>query len=126
MASSMIPRPHLPFLYRDRNAGWIAGVCAGLSEATGIQPLLLRLSMLAGALFYPAVSVLVYALLTIFLRDRRRPVATAALPAKAQNARIAAMHSEYSELRDRLSVLEAEALSHETELRSRFKEAGLS
>ncbi len=103
------------------------GVWAGLSKITGTKVILLRLSAMVWLLFYPVTAILIYALLAVFLRDRNfiesESDAGADMP---QTAQLMAVQSEYAELQERLAALESDALSRETELRQRFKEAGFT
>src|SRR3954468_3322256 len=53
-------------LQRDPAHGYVAGVCAGLARATGIDPLIVRVGFIAAALaggFGIAIYVLAWALL---------------------------------------------------------------
>ncbi len=125
-----IPRPQLPFLYRDRAAGWAMGVCAGISQVTGFRSTLLRISFIVGMVFYPVAAVSAYLLLTVLLRPR--PSDADELLAYAPTAereiervRLSAAQSEYLQLQERLAALEAETVSREFELRRRFRDAGL-
>ena len=62
-ASSPEPRR---MLQRDRTHGYIAGVCAGLARELGVDPLVVRVAFLAGALA-GGVGIAVYALAWVFL-----------------------------------------------------------
>lgn len=67
-----IDRPYLPLVYRDSSAGWVTGVCGGLSEITGVRPVLLRLSALIATYLFPLVVVPAYLAAFFLLRDRAR------------------------------------------------------
>lgn len=54
-------------IYRNKQKGMIFGVCAGLSDAIGIDASLLRVSFVVAALFSASIFFWVYLLLGIFL-----------------------------------------------------------
>lgn len=57
------PNPHR--LYRNPQAGMVAGVCAGLADFLGVKPVLVRAGMVMGLLFaFPpfAIAYLIAAL----------------------------------------------------------------
>jgi phage shock protein PspC (stress-responsive transcriptional regulator) len=117
-------RPYMPLVYRDSSAGWITGVCAGLSEITGVPPVLLRVSLLIAAYVFPVVVVPAYLVAFALLRDRAR-IGSSVL----DEAALAQMHAqsgyENDLLEQRLAHLEAEVTSGDAELRRRFRDAGL-
>lgn len=45
-------------IYRSRTNKWIRGVCAGIGEKYGINPLWVRLGFVAAALVIPGVSLI--------------------------------------------------------------------
>ncbi len=55
--------PHLNW-YRDRRAGWVFGVCAGLAKATGIPVEIFRIGFVVAATFGGGILLyLVFAIL---------------------------------------------------------------
>src|SRR5829696_266987 len=65
-ASATPPAPPRRTLQRDPAHGYVAGVCAGLAREVGIDPLIVRVGFIAGALaggFGVAIYVLAWALL---------------------------------------------------------------
>lgn len=54
-------------LFKNKSKGMIFGVCAGLSEATGIDVSLLRIATVAGAIFSGSLILWIYLLLGIIL-----------------------------------------------------------
>ena len=123
-----IGRPYLPLVYRDSGAGWVTGVCAGLSEITGVRPVLLRVSVLIATYMFPLVIVPAYLIAFVLLRDRQRTgasaldeVALAHAPSGYENDQL-----ENELLQQRLTHLEAEVTSSDAELRRRFRDAGLA
>lgn len=57
-------------LYRDRENGWIFGVCAGLAERFGLRTAGVRIVTLACLIFWFWPTVLVYGVAALLLRDR--------------------------------------------------------
>jgi phage shock protein C len=57
-------------LYRNKNNGMIFGVCAGISESTGINLVLIRLLTVAGAIATGSLVFWLYLLLGILLPNK--------------------------------------------------------
>jgi phage shock protein PspC (stress-responsive transcriptional regulator) len=119
-------RPYMPLVYRNSSAGWITGVFAGLSEITGVRPVLLRVSALIATYMFPLVVVPAYLIAFALLRDRAR-VDSSVLDETAleQLEAPSSYENDYGLLQQRLAHLEAEVTSSDTELRRRFRDAGL-
>jgi phage shock protein C len=119
----------IPLLYRDRSAGWIAGVCAGVGELTGIRPTFLRVSFLVGACFHLVPAVLVYSVLMVLLRpkpaldDRAWTGGCRTEDVQSEAAYLA--RNRLRELEERLRSLESEVVARESELRRQFRNAGI-
>ncbi len=123
-----MPKFVAPLLYRKWSARWIAGVCAGLADITGIRVSFMRGSFLAGLAFYPVHALALYIALVIFVRSDSR-AAPKRLPTDALKRRhdsaLARDDHDIHELELRLRALEMEATSQNAETRRRFREAGL-
>ena len=65
-------REHRPFrgLYRDRENGWIFGVCAGIADYGDIPVLAVRIVAAAGLLFFFWFTVIVYLAAAILFREK--------------------------------------------------------
>lgn len=57
-------------LYRDRENGWIFGVCAGIAERYGFEPIIVRVITLLSLVLLFVPTILVYGLATLLLRER--------------------------------------------------------
>ena len=118
-------------LYRDRSAGWIAGVCAGVGELTGVRPSFLRVSFLVGAFFHLVPAVLVYSVLMVVLRpkpaldDRASTACGGRRSEDVQSEALYLARNSFRELEERLCSLESEAVAREAELRREFRNAGI-
>jgi phage shock protein PspC (stress-responsive transcriptional regulator) len=120
-------RPYLPLVYRDSGAGWVTGVCAGLSEITGVHPVLLRVSALIATYMFPLVVAPAYLIAFALLRDRARVESSVLDDATlAQPDAPSGYESDYGLLQQRLAHLDAEVTSGDAELRRRFRDAGLA
>jgi phage shock protein PspC (stress-responsive transcriptional regulator) len=109
---------------REPSSGWLLGVCAGISAAVGIRPWILRTSLLLTLYLFPLPVVLVYAGLGLLVRVKRM-IFGGESAGGSDLGEFYSISNQYHELEGRLSLLESEALSKETELRRRFREAGL-
>lgn len=57
-------------LYRDRENGWIFGVCAGLAERFDFNALVVRIVAVVALLVFTVPTVLAYIAATILIRER--------------------------------------------------------
>lgn len=57
-------------LYRDRENGWIFGVCAGIADYAGVRPAVVRLIALVSLLLFFWATVIAYALATLLFRQK--------------------------------------------------------
>jgi phage shock protein PspC (stress-responsive transcriptional regulator) len=120
-------RPYMPLVYRDSSAGWITGVFAGLSEITGVRPVLLRGSALIATYMFPLVVVPAYLIAFALLRDRARVDSSVLDETTLEQLEAPSSYeNDYGLLQQRLAHLEAEVTSGDTELRRRFRDAGLA
>ena len=54
-------------LYKNKQKGMIFGVCAGLSESTGIDVTIIRLAIILGSVFTGSLLLWIYILLGVLL-----------------------------------------------------------
>ncbi len=121
-----IGRPYIPLVYRDSADGWVTGVCAGLSEVTGVRPVLLRVSMLIATYMFPLVVLPGYLIAFALLRDRARTDPSAVSEGGLTELEApSGYENDHVMLQQRLAHLEAEVTSGDAELRRRFRDAGL-
>ena len=57
-------------LYRDRENGWLFGVCAGIAERFNLRRCAVRLLAAIGLLLFFWTSVLLYVLATVLIREK--------------------------------------------------------
>jgi phage shock protein PspC (stress-responsive transcriptional regulator) len=123
----------LIFQREDRDtSGWLLGVCAGIGAVVGVRPWILRTSFLLALYLIPLPVVVAYGVLGLLVRVGRKifgaepSLAVGDWRAGELNlSKVYSISDQYHELEARLSSLESEALSKETDLRRRFREAGL-
>jgi phage shock protein PspC (stress-responsive transcriptional regulator) len=122
----------MPWLFRpfdsQPSSAWILGVCAGISAIVGIRPWILRTSLVLAVYLFPFQVVLAYAalgLLRMMLGGEGSAADGEWHSGESGSTELYSVRDQYHELEARLSSLETEALSKETDLRRRFREAGL-
>src|SRR5579862_1019319 len=60
-----------PFrLYRDTERGILAGVCAGIADYLGVEPIVVRLATLLGLIFFSFPTIIAYIALGILLKPK--------------------------------------------------------
>lgn len=57
-------------LYRDRENGWIFGVCAGLADYAGVRPAVVRVFALIGLLLFFWATVIAYGVAALLFRQK--------------------------------------------------------
>ncbi len=57
-------------LYRDRENGWLFGVCAGIAEFTNLQTITVRVVAALCLIVFFVPTVLLYAAAALILRDK--------------------------------------------------------
>ena len=62
--------PTLRGLYRDRENGWIFGVCAGFSEFANFRTMTVRIIAVLCLVFFFVPTALVYIAATLLIRQR--------------------------------------------------------
>ena len=118
-------------LWRDRDRGIIAGVCAGIADYLGIEPIVLRLVAVLCLIFFFPPTIVVYLILAIVLRPKPpalyasadeeafwRGVGTA--PADTLNS----VKRKFADLEARLGQMESQVASGDFELHRRFRDLG--
>jgi phage shock protein PspC (stress-responsive transcriptional regulator) len=117
---------------REPSSGWLLGFCAGISAAVGIRPWILRTSVLLALYMFPLPIVVAYGVLGLLVRVKRMMFGAGPSlsdgnwrSGDSNQAEFYSISDQYHELEARLSSLESEAVSKETDLRRRFREAGL-
>ena len=64
----MMPNPFAR-LSRDRNEGWIGGVCAGVARTARIDPAFIRVGFVVAVVFFTKIAIGVYLVAWILMRE---------------------------------------------------------
>ena len=118
-------------LWRDRDRGIIAGVCAGIADYLGIEPIVLRLVAVLCLIFFFPPTIVVYLILAIVLRPKP-PALYASADEEAfwrgvGTAPADTLHSvkrKFADLEARLGYMESQVTSGDFELHRKFRDLG--
>jgi phage shock protein C len=118
-------------LWRDSDRGIIAGVCAGIADYIGVEPIVMRLVAVLGLVFFFPPTIVVYVILALVLRPKPsalyasadeeafwRGVGTA--PADT----LQSLKRKFVDLEARLAQMEGQVTSGDFELHRKFRDLG--
>ena len=118
-------------LWRDTDRGIIAGVCAGIADYIGVEPILVRIVALLGLVFFFPPTVIAYLILAVALRPK--PPALYASPDEeafwrgvgtAPSDTLQSLKRKFRDLEDRLGHMESQVASGDFELHRKFRDLG--
>jgi phage shock protein C len=118
-------------LWRDTDRGILAGVCAGIADFIGVEPIVVRLAAVLGLIFFFLPTVAAYVILAIVLRPK--PPALYASPDEEAfwrgvgTAPADTLHSlkrKFADLEARLGRMESEVTSGDFDLHRKFRDLG--
>ncbi|HZS84740.1 MAG TPA: envelope stress response membrane protein PspC [Stellaceae bacterium] len=118
-------------LYRDAGNAKIAGVCAGIADYFGIDPMAVRLGAVVGLVFFFVPTMVAYLVAAAFLPAK--PPALYASPeeeafwrgvATAPDRTVQALHAKFAALGERLARMETAVTSQDFELHRKFRDLG--
>lgn len=118
-------------LWRDTDRGIVAGVCAGIADYIGVEPIVMRLVAVLCLVFFFPPTVVAYVVLTLVLR--RKPAALYASPdeealwrgiATAPADTLQSLKRKFADLETRLGHIEGQIVSGDFELHRRFRDLG--
>jgi phage shock protein C len=126
-------RPYNPHrLYRDRENRMIMGVCAGIANYFGIDPLPLRIVLVAAAFFFSFPVIPGYFILGALLPKRPRDLYASGTEENlwrevtlAPDRSFYALKLKFRDLEARLARMEADVTSGQYELRRQFRDLGV-
>jgi phage shock protein C len=121
------PNPHR--LYRDRDAGKLFGVCAGIADYLGIEVIVVRLAAVIGAVFFTMPVVGAYLLAALVLKpkpgrlyaNREEEEFWRTLTTKPDRT-LAGLRHKFRDMERRLIGLETYVSSNEFELNRAIKD----
>lgn len=118
-------------LYRDTERGLLAGVCAGIADYLGVEPILVRLVAVAGLFFFFPPTIIAYVILALALPPKPQPLyASSEEEAFWRGVRTApvdtfqALRRKFRDLEDRLGQMEGQVASGDFELHRKFRDLG--
>jgi phage shock protein C len=118
-------------LWRDTDRGILAGVCAGIADYIGVEPIVVRLLAVLGLVFFFPPTIVVYVILALVLRPKP-PTLYASADEEAfwrgvGTAPADTLHSlkrKFADLEARLGQMEGQVTSGDFDLHRRFRDLG--
>jgi phage shock protein C len=118
-------------LWRDTDRGILAGVCAGIADHIGVEPIVVRLAAVLGLVFFTLPTIAAYVILGVVLRPKP-PALYASLDEEAfwrgvGTAPADTLHSlkrKFADLETRLGRMETQVASGDFELHRQFRDLG--
>ena len=118
-------------LWRDTDRGIIAGVCAGIADYISVEPIVVRLVVVLGLIFFFPPTIVAYVILAVVLRPK--PPALYASPDEEAfwrgvgTAPADTLHSlrrKFADFEARLGQMESQVASGDFELHRQFRNLG--
>ena len=118
-------------LWRDTERGILAGVCAGIADYAGIEPVIVRIAAVAGLIFFFVPTIVAYLILAVALR----PKPPALYESRDEEAfwrgvntaptdTFQSLRSKFRDLEERLRRMEGQVTSGDFELHRKFRDLG--
>lgn len=118
-------------LWRDTGRGILAGVCAGIADYIGVEPIVVRLAAVLGLIFFFPPTIVVYVILALVLRPKPPALyASGEEEAFWRGVGIApadTLHSlkrKFADLEARLGQMERQVASGDFDLHRQFRDLG--
>lgn len=118
-------------LYRNPDRGLLTGVCAGVADYFGFEPMPVRFAAVLAAIFFFVPVAIAYVVLSFVLRPRPpalfqsseeeafwRGVAT------APDGTLQSLRRKFGDLEDRLRHMEGQVTSGDYDLHRKFRDLG--
>jgi phage shock protein C len=116
-------------IYRDPARGWIAGVCAGIADHLGVEPILARLVAVLCLIFFVLPTIVAYVAFALVLKPRPPALFTSADEESFfrglrsdPGSTLRGIRERFGRLERRLARAEALVTSDEFDLRRRFRD----
>jgi phage shock protein C len=119
-----------PFrLYRNRERGVLAGVCAGIADYAGVEPVAVRLAFVLALVFFFIPAAIGYVILA-FLLPAKPPALYASREeeafwrgvATAPDDTLQGLRRKFAEMEARLRQMETQVTSSDFDLRRQFRD----
>ncbi|WP_049974065.1 envelope stress response membrane protein PspC [Azospirillum sp. B4] len=121
------PNPHR--LYRNPQAGKVAGVCAGVAEYFSVDAWLVRLGMVLGLVFFFPATIIAYIVLAIVLKPQPQGLYASTEEAvfwrsvtTRPDQTLAGLRAKFRDLDREIGAMETAVASREFDLRRQFKD----
>ncbi|HUH85335.1 MAG TPA: envelope stress response membrane protein PspC [Stellaceae bacterium] len=118
-------------LWRDRDRGILAGVCAGIADYLGIEPIVTRIVAVAGLIFFPFPTLVAYLILAVALRPKppalyqsRDDEAFWRGVNAAPTDTFQSLRHKFRDLEERLRRMESQVTSADFDLHRKFHDLG--
>ena len=119
-----------PFrLYRDTEHGIIAGVCAGIADYVGAEPIVVRLVAVLCLFFFFPVTLVTYIVLAIVLRPKPPGLYGSGDEEQfwrgvsmAPSDTLQSLKRKFRDLEDRLGQMEGQVASGDFDLHRKFRD----
>jgi phage shock protein C len=126
----MFSKDGSPFrLYRNRERGMLAGVCAGIADYFGVEPIAVRLAFVLALVFFFIPAAIGYVVLAILLPTRppalyasREEEAFWRGVATAPDDTLQGLRRKFAEMEDRLRRMETQVTSSDFDLQRQFRD----
>jgi phage shock protein C len=118
-------------LWRNPDRGILAGVCAGIADYIGVEPIVVRLAVVLALVFFTLPTIAAYVILAVALRPK--PPALYATPDEEAfwrgvgTAPADTLHSlkrKFADLESRLGYMESQVTSGDFDLHRKFRDLG--
>ena len=118
-------------LWRNTDRGILAGVCAGIADYIGVEPIVMRLVAVVCLVFFFPPTIVAYVILALVLRPK--PPALYASPDEeafwrgvgtAPADTFQYLKRKFADLEARLGHMESQVTSGDFELHRRFRDLG--
>src|SRR5579863_3710763 len=114
-------------LFRDTENGMLAGVCAGIADYLGVEPMLVRIVAVVCLVLFLPPTIITYIVLALVLKPKPPALVsdreTAAFWRGVNTApsdTLQALNRKFRELEDRLGQMETQVASGDFELHRKF------
>ncbi|HUC64933.1 MAG TPA: envelope stress response membrane protein PspC [Stellaceae bacterium] len=118
-------------LWRDPDRGIVAGVCAGIANYIGSEPIVVRLVAVLGLIFFFPPTVIAYVILAVVLQPKPRALYASAEEEAfwrgvntAPTDTLGALKAKFRDLEDRLGQMEGQVASGDFDLHRKFRDLG--
>lgn len=118
-------------LWRDTDRGILAGVCAGIADYIGVEPVVVRVIAVLGLFFFFPPTIAAYVILAVVLRPKPKAFYASRDEEAfwrgvntAPTDTLQALRGKFRDLEDRLGQMESQVASGDFELHRKFRDLG--